>query len=82
MSEAKKGKKLSAETRAKISKVHKGRKCSKESRARMSEAQKGRKLSADTKEKIALGVSNAWKNKKGTKKIKKIFRKVCMEYSE
>ena len=55
MSEVKKGKNLSAETKKKISDAHKGKKFSNQHKKRISEALTGRKLSEQHKRKISKG---------------------------
>jgi hypothetical protein len=47
------GKKLSEETKQKISEAKKGKKLSEETRQKMSEAQKGKKLSEETRQKMS-----------------------------
>ncbi len=51
--ESRKGKKFSAEIRARMSEAHKGKKLSEEHRAKLSEAHKGKKLSEETRAKIS-----------------------------
>ena len=67
-----KGKKVSEETKKKISEAHKGKKLSEEHRKKMSEVHKGKKVSEEHMKKLNEGLKAYWqaqteeyKNKRG-----------------
>jgi hypothetical protein len=70
-----KGKKLSEETKSKISKSNKGKRRSEETKKRISIGQTGRKLSDETKNKLSV----AHKGKKHTEEHKQKIKNSCIE---
>ena len=64
MSESRKGKHLSDETKIKISEAHKGKICSEETKRKISESNKGKTLGRKTSEETKKKMSEANKLKK------------------
>lgn len=70
------GKKLSAEHKRKISEANKGKKHTTETKNKMSKAQKGRKHTAETKEKMSL----AWRHRVVSAETKEKISKTLQGY--